>query len=120
MDILEFKQRVRKAFGPEMEHATPANVREFIDGIQREMWRKERADHAARTGSPRVPIELDGKGGPATYEGTVREFFAHALKEPNEQALILLWMYALDMAYSGIEEMQSEAFNQLFVEGPNL
>ncbi len=120
MDVVEFKQRVRKAFGPNLEHATPANVREFIDGIQREAWLEERAEQVARSGNPRVPIEIDGRGGPATYEATVREFFAEAINQPNDQALVLLWMFALDLAYTGIQDMQAEAFDRLFVDEPQI
>ncbi|HEY3331448.1 MAG TPA: hypothetical protein VGK19_15565 [Capsulimonadaceae bacterium] len=116
MEISEFKRRVRQAFGPNMEHATPANVREFIDGVQREMWRDERSRLSEKTGIPRPPYDLSGPHDPVTYEGALRSFFAAAIDEPDDQAFIALWMFTLDLAYNGIEEMQSDSLSRLFVD----
>ena len=33
MKLREFKQMVHAEFGPHMEHATPSNVREFLDEL---------------------------------------------------------------------------------------
>ena len=114
MDLDDFKRRAREAFGPGLEHATPANVPEFVATLHQEMWRSDRAEASARTGNPAPPLELDVRNGPITYEASVRRFFSHALDAPNEQALLLLWLYALDLAYAGIEQVQSDDFNRLF------
>ena len=36
MRLSEFKQRVEAEFGPNLQNATPANVREFLDKLQQE------------------------------------------------------------------------------------
>jgi len=36
--LSEFKQRVEAEFGPNLQNATPANVREFLDKLQQEAW----------------------------------------------------------------------------------
>ena len=59
MTLGDFKQRVRDAFGPQMEHATPANVREFLDVVARERWREEKAARrAAHPADPDPPLEI--------------------------------------------------------------
>ena len=115
MEMAEFKQRVRLAFGANMEHATPANVREFVDGMQREQWKGHQAEVARKTGCPNPPLDLTGERA-LTYEGTLRKFFRGAIDEADDQAFIALWMFALDLAYSGVEEMQAERLAGLFVD----
>jgi hypothetical protein len=116
MRLYEFKDRVRAVFGPHLEHATPANVREFLDTIQQELWLEEKAERIAHTGNPNPPLELSPSDSALTYETVIRQFFVRALHASDEHALLLLWMLALDLAYSGIEEMQAESLNRLFRE----
>lgn len=116
MDLTEFKRRARETFGQDLEHATPANVSEFVATLHQEMWKAERAETSARSGNPIPPIELDHRHCPMTYEASVRQFFSRALDVPNEQALLLLWLYALDLAYAGIEQLHSDAMNKLFLD----
>lgn len=116
MRLTEFKERVQEVFGRQMEHATPANVREFLDTIQQEMWLEEKAEQAALTGNPNPPLDLAHSDKALTYETVIRQFFVRALHASDEHALMLLWMLALDLAYSGIEEMQAESLNRLFRE----
>lgn len=116
MRLSEFKDRARAVFGPQLEHATPANVREFLDLIQQELWLEEKADRIAQTGNPNPPLELSPNDTALTYETVIRQFFVRALHASDEHALLLLWMLALDLAYSGIEEMQAESLNRLFRE----
>lgn len=116
MRLAEFKERVQATFGSRMEHATPANVREFLDTIQQELWQEERNERIVRTGDPNPPIELSADDSAITYEAVIRQFFVRALHTTDENALMLLWMLALDLAYSGIEDMQAESLNRLFRE----
>jgi hypothetical protein len=116
MELNEFKKRVALAFGPEMVHATPANVRDFIDTLQREVWESSRADQAAKTGNPFAPVDIDSTQSILSYEGTIRDFFNRMLQENSDQSMILVWMFALELAYSGIEEMHGESMNKLFVD----
>ncbi len=116
MTLPEFKQRVRDAFGPDMGHATPANVREFLDVVARDRWREEQAARRAAhpAGTP-APLELPD-GPRLSYEDILRHFFADALNAPNEQALIHLWLLSLDLAYTGLEEQAALELDPLFVD----
>ncbi|MDR3711081.1 MAG: hypothetical protein P4L33_22490 [Capsulimonadaceae bacterium] len=116
MELSEFKLRAIQAFGPDFEHATPANVREFVDSVYRDLWNQEKAEAAATSGCPRPPLDLDTCGAPLTYEGSVRQFFVRTLESPGENAILLLWLYSLDMAYAGIEQLHSDHFNRLFTD----
>lgn len=113
MTLREFQRRVRDAFGPDMAHATPANVREFLDGIARERWREEKAARVAVAGVSDAPFEIPSDAA-TSYEEILRRFFAEALALPDEHALIQLWTFALDMAYAGLEEAQAQQMGSLF------
>lgn len=115
MTLAEFKQRVRDAFGPEMEHATPANVREFLDTVARDRWREEKAARHDAFGSSDMPLELTQDSN-LSYEEILRRFFADALAAPNEQALIQLWLLALDLAYAGVQEQAEQELGPLFAD----
>ena len=116
MNIAAFKQRVREAFGPQMEHATPANVREFLDGIARERWREEKAARrASQPDVPNPPIEIPREEA-ASYEDILRRFFADALSAPHDEALIQLWLLALDLAYAGLQEQAEYEIGSLFAD----
>ena len=116
MTIIEFKQRVRDAFGPQMEHATPANVREFLDGVARDRWREEKAARrASHSGVPHPPLELP-RDEALSYEDVLRHFFADALAAPHDEALIQLWLLSLDLAYAGVEEQAEYELGPLFAD----
>lgn len=115
MTIAEFKQRVRDSFGPDMEHATPANVREFLDTIARDRWREEKSARRSALDATDLPLELSQEA-KLSYEDILRHFFADALAAPNEQALIQLWLLALDLAYAGLEEQAEHELGPLFVD----
>lgn len=122
MNLPDFKLRVLKQFGARMEHATPANVREFLDAIQLESWQAERSlsgpdspDGVNHDGE--VPYDLGPSVGPLTYETLLRDFFLNTLSASDDKAIIMLWIFALDLAYSGIEEMHSDSMNRLFRKG---
>jgi hypothetical protein len=114
MDIAEFKLLVKTTFGDKMEHATPANVREFLDQLQRDVWKKERAEQRAREGRIDVPYEIPSMPGNITWESLIRDFFVQSLETTTDQAVIMLWIFALDLAYSGIEEIHADTLNKLF------
>ena len=121
MRLAEFKQRVLDAFGPDLKNATPANVREFMDQLQREMWQAERAEERQRTSNPNppnvIPDSASTASGLISWESTIRDFFAKALEMDPERALIMVWTLAFDMAYSGIEEIHAQSMGQLFRDG---
>ena len=114
MELAEFKTRVRQAFGDKLEHATPANVREFLDQIQQELWKSRRAEQRVREGRIDLPYEIPSTPGSLTWESLVRDFFVQALETDPEQSVMMLWVFALDLAYSGIEELHSDSMDRLF------
>jgi DNA polymerase III delta prime subunit len=116
MDLLEFKRRARKAFGSNMEHATPANVREFVDIVNQELWREDRAKRLLGAQSPIPVFDFSSRDQSISYETAVREFFSSALNAQDERALVILWLYALDLSYSGIEQLENDALGPLFPE----
>ena len=102
MRVEEFRDAVRREFGRNLEHATPANVREFLD----------------RLADDNLPPGLRGRfeinEPKATYEEILRDFFARVLDMPRDEALILLWSMAFDLSFSAIEHHVSERFRTLF------
>ena len=116
MNIAEFKQRVRDAFGPQMENATPANVREFLDSIARERWQEEKAARRiAHPDLPNPPVDIP-RADTFSYEDILRRFFADALAAPHDEALIHLWLLSLDLAYAGVEEQAEYELGPLFAD----
>jgi len=116
IDLAEFKRRAIKAFGANLEHATPANVREFVDQMQQEMWREDRRNNISKSAYPTPIFEFSSEDQPITYEAAIRQFFSAVLGAPDSQALLLLWLYALDLAYSGIEQLEGDSLGSLFSE----
>ena len=101
MDLEEFKNAVRKEFGTNLEHATPANVREFLDRMQVE----------ARDGSrPRIVLNETK----TTYEAILRDFFARVLEFPRDDALILLWTLAFELSFTTLEHHLADQLDPLF------
>src|SRR2546425_7562656 len=102
MTVDEFKTAIKREFGPHLEHATPVNVREFMDRLQHE-------DHRKR---PSERIELNESG--TTYEGILKDFFARVLDFPRDQALIMLWTLAFELSFSTLEYHLADQFETLF------
>lgn len=105
MRLSEFKQRVEAEFGVNLKNATPANVREFLEKLQLEAYQQVRADGN--------PYEI--RDDPAhTYEEVIKDFFARVLDMPPEQATILLWTVAIELAFAAIEHQYAEELEPLF------
>ncbi len=104
MDIRQFKNLVTQEFGPHLEHATPANVREFLDRMQ------------AQAIPPGVKGRIVLEENATTFEEVLRDFFAKVLDLSPDDAVIMLWMLAFDLAFSAIEIQESDTFNALFGE----
>lgn len=104
MDLNEFRRLVSKEFGKSLEHATPDNVRHFMDRV-----------HSDVLGSHiRERIVLDEHA--STYEEVLKDFFTRVLELPKDEALMMLWLLAFDFAFSAIELQQAEHFKSLFGE----
>jgi hypothetical protein len=109
MTLSAFRKAVFAAFGPKMENATPANVRDFLDQMQ------ERLHAEARdTGGVPGPLVLNESA--TSYEQIVQEFFSQALRLPNDEAIITLWTMAVEMSFSALESQYADIIKPLFPE----
>ena len=97
-----FRKQVQHEFGRNLEKATPANVRDFMDHYQEDMAHD----------SVRTRIELNESK--TTYEEILKDFFARILERPTDEALILLWLMAFEMSFYTIEQHVSDRFQTLF------
>ena len=102
MRIDEFRKVIKHEFGENLEHATPANVREFLDRMQQDVFQD----------AIRGRIELNEPK--TTYEEILKDFFARVLDFPKDQALIMLWTMAFDLSFSAIEHHLSDRLDLLF------
>jgi hypothetical protein len=100
----EFRSSIKQEFGNNLENATPANVREFMDRLQEDVFH----------GTLRAPIELNEPK--ITYEEILKDFFARVLDFPKDQALIMLWTMAFDLSFSALEHHLADRFEALFRE----
>lgn len=107
MTLSQFRRAVFDSLGPNMEHATPANVREFLDGIQQRLH-EESAGH----NGPRGPLRLNEHA--VSWEQILREFFSEVLKMPDDAAIITLWTMAVEMSFQALEGHYAEIFRPLF------
>jgi len=104
--INEFKELVKREFGEHLRHATPANVREFLDRLQAEHFQSHLAER----------IVLDGDEPATSYEEIIKDFFSRILDQPDEDAFITLWTLALDMSFAAVESQFADRFTTLFRE----
>ncbi|HEY3266135.1 MAG TPA: hypothetical protein VGM37_04360 [Armatimonadota bacterium] len=112
MTLTRFRKAVFAEFGDNMQHATPANVRDFLERIQAEMHEEER-----ERGDLKGPLVLNEHA--ISYEQIIKEFFSQALRLPDDQAIITLWTMAVEMSFSALESQYAEIFRPLFPEfGP--
>lgn len=104
MRVEEFRDAVRLEFGDNLEHATLANVRDFLDRL------------AADSLPAGLPGRIEINEPRATYEDILRDFFARVLDMPRDEAIILLWTMAFDLSFSAIELHVADRFRTLFGE----
>ena len=107
MTLAEFRELVREVFGPRLERATPANVRDFLDRMQLRL-------HQDSGESAPYVIEEERA---ASYEEIVADFFSRALDYPPEQALIMLWLLAFEQHFAMLGEDYAHRFVTIFGEG---
>ena len=97
-----FRRAVCKEFGHNLEKATPANVRDFLDRHQ---------DQLFNTGPGERFVLNEPK---TTYEEILKDFFVRVLERPSDEALILLWTLAFEMSFFNIEQHAAERLQSLF------
>ena len=113
MKLAQFRKAVFSEFGPNMENATPANVREFLDRIQQQLH-----EESVETTGLKGPLQLDEHA--TTWEQILREFFSQVLRMPNDEAIITLWTMAVEMSFQALESQYAEIFRPLFPDlGPD-
>lgn len=100
----QFRVAVQREFGRNLEKATPANVREFLDRHQDDIFQT----------TIRERIELNEPK--TTYEEILKDFFARILERPTEEALITLWTLAFELSFFFTEQHVSERLQSLFGE----
>jgi len=103
--LADLKRLAEAEFGPNLENATPANVREFLERLQQEAFQQARSSQTRFE----MPVEQA-----RTFEEVIRDFFARTLEMPPEDAAPLLWLVALELAYAAIELHYSEQLDPLF------
>ncbi|MEN6356873.1 MAG: hypothetical protein ABFD83_07285 [Armatimonadota bacterium] len=102
MKLGEFRKIVRSEFGDNLAHATPANVREFLDRMETDVLPEEFSNR----------IILDEPCN--SYEEVIRDFFARILEMPSDEAIVALWTLSLYLAFSAIESQYADRFATLF------
>lgn len=105
MRLGEFRERVRQHFGDNLRNATMANVREFIDQLQKEAYQNAFDE----TGCYEMREEHA-----RSFEEVMQDFFARVLDLPAEEAVPLLWTTAIELAYAAIEHQYAEVLDPLF------
>ena len=108
MTIAELRELVRQEFGPHLERATPASVRDFLDQLQVRLHKE------SGEGPPYV---IEAEEGTHSYEEIVADFFSRVLDYEPEQAAILLWLLAFEQHFAMLEEDYSQRYITLFGEG---
>jgi len=102
--LQDFRKLVKSEFGEGLSHATPANVREFIDRLEPDIQLEKVTNR----------IVLDEPCN--SYEEVIKDFFSKILELPPEEAMVALWTLALDLAFATIESQYTEKFASLFQE----
>jgi hypothetical protein len=98
----EFRKLVKSEFGDRLTHATPANVREFVD------------DLGSRDLVEQVPHRIVLDEPCRSYEEVIKDFFAQVLELPPEEAVVALWTLALDLSFATIESQYSDRLAPMF------
>lgn len=93
---------VRSEFGRDLQHMTPANVREFLD----------RVNSQTAPGDRGAAFRLDESH--TSYESILRDFFLQVLEVPPEEAIIPLWTLAVELAFADLKEVMADQMRSLF------
>lgn len=104
MKLEDFRKLVKDEFGDGLKHATPANVRDFLDRIENEVL-PDRVSNRIVINEPCT-----------SYEEIIKDFFSQILELPSDEAMVALWTLALDLAFASIESQYAERFASLFKE----
>ncbi len=101
----QFRTEVLGRFGRNLEKATPANVREFMDRFHEGLFRSKMPDS----------IELNEPK--TTWEEIWKDFFVQVLERPTDEALITLWTLAFELSFYVVEQHAADRLQGLFADG---
>ena len=105
MRFTEFRRRVREAFGPDLEHATPQNVRDFVAKTREEVFPSPKREDR---------WVIDSPTGERDYEGVMLSYFADTLAMSPDRAAIGLWLYAFEMWFAELELSYEDRFAEMW------
>lgn len=98
MELRDFQEAVCRELGPHLEYATREKVREFSARMQAQWFDRW-------VGGRRF---LEAQPHPESWEQILKEFFAGILYDPPEQALMVLWVTALELWWEVIAQDEEE------------
>jgi hypothetical protein len=101
--LTEFRQIVFAEFGDQLERATPAGVRDFLDRIQQLLHTES---------GERKPYLIEESA--SSYEQVFSDFFARTLRMPPERAVVLLWLLAFEQHFVELGEDYERRLASLF------
>jgi len=108
LTVTELRDLVREEFGERLERATPATVRDFLDGLQVRIHDES---------GEKSPYVIEGEPTAHSYEEIVAEFFARVLDYPPDKGVVLLWLLAFEQHFNMMEEDYVQRALSLFGEG---
>lgn len=109
MEVEEFRDRVRRAFGDDLHRASPATVREFLDSLSSDLP-LPRENNPFDDEPRRIRIDETAR----SYEEVMRTFFGRVLDMPSDKAVQMLWAVAFDLSYAIIESHDADRIGHLF------
>lgn len=109
MRLDEFREEVKRDLGDQLQRATPSSVQDFLTRMQSQLF------HDAS--KERRVFELNEEA--ADYDEIVTQFFSRILESNTEQleeALIMLWLVALELHFARLEQEYADRFASMFGE----
>ena len=103
MTLAQFREMVFAEFGEDLERATPAGARDFLDRIQHLLHEESGAQK---------PYLIEETA--SSYEEVFSGFFARALSMSPERAVILLWLLAFEQHFVELGEEYQQRLSSLF------
>lgn len=105
MNLEQFRNEIRAEFGVKLEHATPEHMRQFLSRMYAKLGGKGHAEG--------LPITIPTESA-SNYEQVIAEFLSRVLDYPADFAVITLWLFAVEMFYTHLEDEYTEQFHELF------
>jgi hypothetical protein len=101
MRLEEFREEVYQAFGQRLERANETTLRAFLDRMQALVYPPQRDGDT---------VVLEEETGEPDYQRLVREFLASMLLRADEENLIALWLFTLELWFYVMQEETARQF----------